>query len=141
MMKKDCIFCKIANKEMPASFVYEDEKALAFLDIKPLSMGHTLVIPRNHYETILDITEEEIAHLSKIIKRVALAARKGADADGITILQQNGRAAGQEIFHMHVHVIPRHAGKTLAKFGEAPEVNRKKLDEIAERIRKQINYP
>jgi histidine triad (HIT) family protein len=133
-----CIFCKIVRKQAPASFVYEDEDVVAFLDIKPLSEGHTLVIPKEHYETIYEIPEELIAHLHKIVKRTALAVKKATEADGISIIQQNEKAAGQEIFHLHIHVIPRYEGQKLPRFGEIPEVSRERLNQVTSNIRKHF---
>jgi histidine triad (HIT) family protein len=133
-----CIFCRIVQRQAPASIVYEDETVLAFIDIRPLSEGHTLVIPKDHYETIFDIPEELLAHLHIIVKRVALAVKKVANADGISIFQQNGAAAGQEMFHFHVHVVPRHEGKKLGRFGEISEADREKLDQLAAHIRQSM---
>lgn len=138
MSNETCIFCKIARKEVPASLVYEDEKTLAFLDIKPLSEGHTLVIPKAHYETVFDIPQELITYLHGITKQVALAVKKATKADGISIIQQNGEAAGQEIFHLHVHVIPRYEGKKLPRFSDLKEANKEKLVQTAAKIRKYL---
>ena len=133
-----CIFCRIAQKQAPASCVYEDEKVMAFLDVRPLNEGHTLVIPKEHYETIFEIPEELIAYLHGIVKRVSFAVKKAAKADGISIFQQNGKAAGQEIFHLHVHVVPRYEGQKLVRFGEISEANKEKLDQVAANIRRHI---
>jgi histidine triad (HIT) family protein len=138
MDDNSCIFCKIARKQAPASLVYEDEKVMAFLDIRPLNEGHTLVIPKEHYETIFEIPEELIAHLHKIVKRTALAVKKATEADGISIIQQNGKAANQEVSHLHVHVIPRYEGQKLARFGEVSEADREKLNQTAAKIRKHF---
>jgi histidine triad (HIT) family protein len=108
------------------------------MDIRPASEGHTLVIPKKHYETILDMPEEEVAYLHKIAKRVAVAVKEGMKADGISIIQQNGRAAGQDILHVHVHVIPRYEGQKLPRFEEITEANRTRLEEIAEKLRRYI---
>jgi histidine triad (HIT) family protein len=105
-----CIFCKIVRKQAPASLVYEDENVMAFLDIRPLNSGYTLVTPKEHYETIFTVPEELIAPLHRIAKRAALSVREVTKADGINIIQQNGKATDQEIFHFHVHVIPRFEG-------------------------------
>jgi histidine triad (HIT) family protein len=105
-MSESCIFCKIVQKEAPASIIYEDEKVVAFLSIQPINVGHTLVVPKAHYENINDITEEEVSHLYKIVKKLAPAVKKAVDAEGIRIVQNNGEAAGQVIFHLHVHIIP-----------------------------------
>jgi histidine triad (HIT) family protein len=130
-----CIFCKIVRKEAPASIIYEDDKALAFLDIRPLNEGHTLVIPREHYETVYDMSEDLVAHVFKLVKRLAVAVRAATKADGITIIQQNGHAAGQEVFHMHVHVVPRYEGQKLPHFRDVPNASREQLEHAAEVIR------
>jgi histidine triad (HIT) family protein len=105
-MAEPCTFCKIARKEAPASRVYEDEKVIAFLSIRPINVGHTLVVPKKHYENIYEIPEDEVAYLYKIVKKMAHAVKKAVDAEGIRIVQNNGEAAGQVIFHLHVHIIP-----------------------------------
>ena len=135
MDESSCVFCKIARKQASAALVYEDESVMAFLDIRPLSEGHTLVIPKEHYATIFEIPEELVAHLHRIVKRVALAVKKATEADGISIIQQNGKAAGQEIFHLHVHVIPRFEGQKLMRFSETSEVDKEKLNQVAANIR------
>ncbi len=133
-----CIFCKIVAKEAASSLIYEDESVMAFLDIRPLTMGHTLVIPKDHYVDIFDIPQKELASVHLAAKQLAFAVKKATDADGISIIQQNGKAAGQDIFHLHVHVVPRFAGHTLPRFSELKEVERVKLDEIAEKVRRQL---
>ena len=133
-----CIFCRIAQKRVPANLVYEDEKAMAFLDIRPLNEGHTLIIPKLHYENIFNIPQELIMHIHGVAKGVALAVKKATQADGISIMQQNGKAAGQEIFHLHVHVIPRFEGQKLPKFSETSEASKEKLKQTAARIRSHL---
>jgi histidine triad (HIT) family protein len=135
---ESCIFCKIVQKKAPSSILYEDNSVLVFLDIRPLNMGHTLVIPKNHYVDIFDIPEKELSQVHKIAKKVAYAIKKSTDADGISIIQQNGKAAGQDIFHLHVHVVPRFEGQKLPPFSELKEVDRARLDEMAAKIRKQL---
>ena len=105
-MSESCIFCKIARKEAPANTLYEDEKVISFLSIQPINIGHTLVVPKKHYENIYEFPEEEVAHLYEIVKKMAHAVKKAVDAEGIRIVQNNGEAAGQVIFHLHVHIIP-----------------------------------
>jgi histidine triad (HIT) family protein len=105
-MSESCAFCKIVRNEAPASRVYEDEKVIAFLSIHPINIGHTLVVPKKHYKNIYEIPEEEVAYLYKIVKKITHAVKKAEDAEGIRIVQNNGEAAGQVIFHMHVHIIP-----------------------------------
>ena len=133
-----CIFCRIAQKRVPANLVCEDEKAMAFLDIRPLSEGHPLIIPKSHYETIFEIPQELIMHIQGVTKRVALAVKKATQADGISIMQQNGKAAGQEILHLHVHVIPRCENQKLPKFSETSEASKEKLSQTAAKIRRYL---
>jgi histidine triad (HIT) family protein len=115
--------------------VYEDDAVIAFLDIRPLNVGHTLVIPKAHYVDIFDTPEEQISRVHKISKQIALAVKKATGADGVSIIQQNGKAAGQDIFHLHVHVVPRFEGQKLAAFNELKVVERAKLDGMAEEIK------
>jgi histidine triad (HIT) family protein len=105
-MSESCVFCKIARKEAPATTVFEDERVIAFMSIRPISVGHTLVVPKKHYRDIYEIPEEEIAYLYRIVKRIAHAVEKAEHAEGIRVVQNNGEAAGQVIFHLHVHIIP-----------------------------------
>ena len=105
-MSESCVFCKIIRKEGPASMVYEDDRIVAFMSIQPINVGHTLVVPKIHYENIYEIPEEEVAYLYRIVKKLAHAVKKAVNAEGIRIVQNNGEAAGQVIFHLHVHIIP-----------------------------------
>jgi histidine triad (HIT) family protein len=102
----ECVFCKIARKESPASIIYEDEQVVAFLSSRPVNVGHTLVIPKKHYGNIYDIPEEETGYLFKIVKKIAHAVKDATGTEGIRIVQNNGKVAGQMVFHLHVHVIP-----------------------------------
>jgi histidine triad (HIT) family protein len=138
MNVESCIFCRIAQKQVPASLVFEDAKVVAFLDIRPLNEGHTLVIPKAHYESIFDIPRDLIAYLHGVTKQVAIAVEKATKADGLSIVQQNGEAAGQEILHLHIHVIPRYQGQELPSPSKIPEANREKLSQTAAKIRKYL---
>jgi histidine triad (HIT) family protein len=103
----DCIFCKIVKGELPCSKVYEDDKTFAFLDISPVNPGHALVIPKTHCRNILDMSEEDVAAVYTTAKKVAVAVKEGTGAGGITVTMSNEKAAGQVVWHAHVHVIPR----------------------------------
>jgi histidine triad (HIT) family protein len=135
-MSGDCVFCRIARNEEPASCIYEDEGVIAFLDARPVSEGHTLVVPRRHYENIYAVPDEEVANLFKIVKKVALAISKSEKAEGMSIIQNNGSIAHQVVFHFHVHVIPRYVGKDSQR--PRTVVERVELDVTAARIRKYI---
>ena len=137
-MSDDCIFCKIVRKEAPASVVYEDNQVMAFMDIRPVNQGHTLIIPKKHYVDIFDITEGLLGDTHKVAKKIATAIMRATKADGFSIVQQNGAAAGQDIFHIHVHIIPMFEGQKTPHLNELSRVSREILDQTAEKIRKQI---
>jgi histidine triad (HIT) family protein len=138
MFDEFCIFCKIVQKQATSSIIYEDEAVMVFLDIRPLNLGHTLIIPKTHYVDIFDIPPELLSRIYRVSKQIALVVKKATNADGISIIQQNGKAAGQDIFHLHVHVIPRFEGQKLQSFSELREVDRASLDEMAEKIKQQL---
>src|SRR5690349_1319867 len=119
------IFAKILRGELPCYKVYEDDKALAFLDIMPRTVGHTLILPKAPARNILDIGAEDLAHVMAVAQKISKAAMKAFSADGITIQQFNEGAGGQVVFHLHIHVIPRKTGvamKPPASEKEKPEV-------------------
>jgi histidine triad (HIT) family protein len=138
MFNDSCVFCKIVAKQAPASIICEDSLVMAFLDIRPLNRGHTLVIPKAHYYDIFDIPEDLLGQVHAISRRISLAIRKATNADGISIIQQNGKAAGQDIFHLHVHVVPRFEGQKLPRFSDLQEVKRSDLDFMAEEIKQSL---
>jgi histidine triad (HIT) family protein len=103
----DCLFCKIAKKEIPAEIVYENDKTLAILDINPHSPGHTMVLSKFHSLTILDLPEEEVGPLFSAVKKVTEMIQKALKPEGFTIGINHGKISGQVIDHLHIHVIPR----------------------------------
>lgn len=134
---QNCIFCKIVRGEISSHKVYEDEATFAFLDIRPNNPGHTLVIPKEHTPNIYEISEETFEAVTKTAKKVAIAVKRGVQADGINIGMNNDKAAGQIIFHAHIHVIPRfetdgfkHWTQKEYKQGEAEEVKAKILEAL-----------
>jgi histidine triad (HIT) family protein len=137
-MSENCIFCKIARKEAPASMVYEDAAVMAFMDIRPVSKGHTLIIPKQHYVDIYDIPDQLLGAVHVATKKIAVAVKKVTNADGISIVQQNGKAAGQDIFHFHVHVIPKFEGKKSPTFGELRVESRETLERAAQMIKQKM---
>jgi histidine triad (HIT) family protein len=127
------IFAKILRGELPCYKVYEDDKAIAFLDIMPRAPGHTLVLPKAPARNLLDIGADDLAHVAKVAQKVAKAGMSALGADGITVQQFNEGPGGQVVFHLHVHVIPRKSGvpmKPPASEKEKPEV----LAEIAKKL-------
>jgi len=113
MEQKDCIFCKIINKEIPAGIIYEDENVLSFLDIMPANKGHCLVIPKKHYEALLDIPDEDLSELIKAVKKVGKALSLSIGNGAYNVVMNNGKEAGQVVQHAHIHIIPRFKGDRL----------------------------
>ncbi len=127
-----CLFCKLVEGEVPSMRVYEDEDTLAFLDIKPNNPGHTLVIPKKHSENLYDMDDHSLATVIRTVQKVAKAIKAAVGADGINLAMNNEPAAGQVIFHPHIHVIPRfkedgyrHWPQRSYKEGEAAEIAEK----------------
>lgn len=104
----DCIFCKIVNGEIPAAKVYENEFVLAFLDISQVTKGHTLVIPKVHKENLYEMDAETASHYFKAVPEIAKAIKAEVDPAGLNLINNNGEAAGQTVFHFHAHLIPRY---------------------------------
>jgi histidine triad (HIT) family protein len=113
MSHEDCIFCKVLAGEIPSERIYEDEHTVAVMDINPWTRGHAVVIPRKHAENLFEIEDDELEHVAVAAKRVATAMRDGLACDGVNLLQSNGAAAWQTIFHLHLHVIPRYEDDPL----------------------------
>ena len=133
----DCIFCKIAKKEIPAKIVTETEKSIAFLDTFPLSRGHTLIIPKHHYEKVQDVTVDDNKDLFETLHKVISKVDK---ITGSTLLAiHNGKGSGQEIPHVHVHLIPRQpddlAGPVHSMFKNRPKLSDDELDKLCTEIR------
>jgi histidine triad (HIT) family protein len=110
----DCIFCKLAAHQLPSNIIYEDENFMGFLDAFPSSLGHALVIPKQHYADIFEIPQDIGAALTRVVVRCAACLRTELGAPGMNILQNNGACAGQTVFHYHVHIIPRQEGDDIS---------------------------
>jgi len=110
MADPDCIFCKIVAGDIPSERVYEDEACIAFLDINPIAPGHALLVPRAHCADLLDAPPETLAALLAAAPTVARAVMAATDGEGFNVFQFNGACSGQEVFHLHVHIIPRRPG-------------------------------
>jgi len=103
-----CIFCRIVAGEIPSSKLYEDQDVLAFMDINPINPGHALVIPKKHFESLLDASPAEVAKVAAKLPELARAVKAATGADGVNVFQANGAVAGQTVPHLHFHIIPRH---------------------------------
>ena len=139
-MKEDCLFCKIVSGKIPAYKVYEDELVFAFLDIYPASEGHTLVAPKKHFSKFADMNSEDVTSLFEAARKITAAVEKASLADGSNIGINNGEAAGQEIPHVHVHVIPRRKGDggTGIKSIVWTEPDTTNLEAVANKIRRAL---
>jgi len=134
---KNCLFCQIIEGDKPGHKVYEDENTYAFLDINPRNKGHTLVVPKKHRETLLDLKKDEVNQLFQSVQKVAKAVKKATDSKGFNIIQNNKRVAGQIIDHVHVHIVPRHPEDDIKlKWNYEPEEG--EFKEIKEKIIKEI---
>ena len=133
-VKRGCIFCQILAGNAPASRVYEDDEVLVFMDLFPVEDGHTLIIPQSHWENIFEIPTEVLQKVIATSQSIAQAIYKSLDPRGIQVFQLNGAAAGQTVFHYHMHLIPRWQGGSFVFHGRH-RGEREKLDEIAGRIR------
>jgi histidine triad (HIT) family protein len=137
MTPEDCLFCKIANGTIPSEKVYEDEHTFAFLDINPINIGHTLVIPKRHAENIMTIRKEELAAVMETVRMLAPVIQRAVDADGINIGINNGSAAGQVIFHTHVHIMPRFEGDGHEHW-QKKDISKEAITEAGIAIRKEL---
>jgi histidine triad (HIT) family protein len=144
-MSVNCPFCSIAAGKASASIVYEDAAIMAFMDLNPTNVGHTLVVPKQHWTNLYEIPEDVLAEVVAVVKRVSAAVKKTVDAEGISVLQLNGRASGQSVMHFHVHIIPRFTGDQISKaIGAMVEHHRtikpdkNELDKIARKIRENL---
>lgn len=138
-MSTDCLFCKIVAGEIPSTRVYEDADTLAFMDIGPVIKGHTLVIPKQHYDAITKTPGDVLARLMKVVQKIAQAQMNGLKANGVNVLNANGVAAGQQVPHIHFHVVPRfntdghHWNWAVKKYDSMEEMKK-----IADEIKKSI---
>ena len=112
-MQEDCIFCRIANGEIPSKTIYEDEDFRAILDLGPASRGHALILPKKHFADVFALDDETASKVFVVARNVASRMRKALNCDGFNLLQNNGETAGQSVFHFHMHLIPRYEGDSV----------------------------
>ena len=110
MKKDDCIFCRIANGEIPSATVYEDEDFRAILDMNPASEGHTLILPKEHFADLTELDDEYAGKVLKVAAKIGKSMKKNLGCTGFNVLQNNGSDAGQTVMHFHMHIIPRYSG-------------------------------
>jgi histidine triad (HIT) family protein len=134
----DCLFCKMVAGQIPVTKIYEDGDVLAFLDIGPISDGHTLIIPKQHFEKLHDCPPEILSKVASRLGKIAGAVTAAMNSDGYNLLCNNGKAAGQLIGHLHFHIIARKTSDGLFNRWPSYSYEQGKIEEIAERIRKKL---
>jgi histidine triad (HIT) family protein len=134
----NCVFCRIVARQIPATVVHEDEHTLAFMDLGQVNPGHVLVAAKAHVENVFGLKEQQIAAISATMLRVARAIRDAFAPHGLSVYQANGSAAGQTIFHYHVHLVPRYDGDGMALTWPVKNPPREKLEEYAAKIKASL---
>lgn len=138
MKKDDCLFCKIANGEIPSTTVYENNDFRVIFDISPASKGHTLIIPKQHYNDVFDMDAETGGKLFSLATAIARSLKKELNCEGMNLVQNNGLVAGQTVFHFHLHLIPRYTGDRVNIQWQPGEANQEELKELAKAVKKNI---
>lgn len=139
MHDPNCIFCKLANGEIPTTTLYEDEDFRVIFDASPATVGHALILPKEHYANIYDIPAETLAKAHVLAKKLATVLTDVFAADGVNILQNNNEAAGQTVFHFHIHVIPRYKGDGSMMTWKPGEQDKEALSKVLDEIQKGLN--
>ena len=134
----DCVFCKIVAGQIPSTRVYEDEHTLAFMDIGHVNPGHTLVAVKKHAANVFELEEPQAEAIACAIVKISRALKKTFESEGLSVYQANGKAAGQTVFHYHVHLLPRHAGDGMELVWPVKNPPREKLEEYAAKIRAKL---
>lgn len=130
----DCLFCKIITGEIPSTKVYEDDAVLAFLDIHPVNIGHTLIIPKAHHTNLYETPDTTLAHMMSVVKKLSIAVKNALSTDGINIEMNNDSIAGQIIFHAHIHIVPRFKGDGFTHWNGARGYRESEMTEVAQKI-------
>ena len=138
MNAAECLFCKMVARQIPVTKIYENDDILAFLDIGPVSDGHTLIIPKQHYEKLDECPPELLAKVASYFEKIAKAVSSAMNSDGYNVLCNNGRAAGQVINHLHFHIIPRSIGDGVFSRWPSYKYTEGKIEEIAKQIREKL---
>lgn len=134
MVKDDCIFCKIAAGEIPSKTIYEDDKYRVILDLGPATRGHALILPKNHYANLFELPEEDAKEVICLAKKMATIMKDKLGCDGFNLVQNNGEAAGQTVFHFHMHLIPRYENDGQEIGWKPGSPSQDELEEIKKQI-------
>lgn len=135
----NCIFCKIANGEIPAATLYEDENFRVILDLGPASKGHALILPKSHAANIYELSDEMATKAMVLAKKMATAMTEALKCDGFNIVQNNGECAGQTVFHFHMHLIPRYKGDNVGITWTPGELSDKDKEEILSKVKEKLS--
>ena len=135
----NCIFCDIIERKSKAEIIYENEKVISFLDIRPVNYGHALVIPKKHYENFLAVPAEEMGHVINATQIVAEAVVRSLNTDGFNIVVNSGKAAGQTVYHFHYHIIPRYNSDKFHFRPQLKDYDSGSMKEFADKIRTAVN--
>lgn len=138
MRKDDCIFCKLANGDIPTNALYEDDIIKAIFDLSPASKGHILILTKEHFDNIFSIDEETAAHVFKVAAKLAKAIREALNCDGMNILQNNGEISGQSVFHFHMHIIPRYEGDNVKIAWKQGDITEDEIKDMIIKIKDNI---
>ena len=134
----NCIFCKIVSGEIPSSKIYEDENVLSFLDVNPVNEGHSLIIPKKHFENIYDLPDEILCEIIKVSKKLSIKIKESMGADGINVYMNNGITAGQQVPHAHIHIIPRLENDGFTYWHGKKSYSKEERNDAAEKISKAL---
>ncbi|MCR5545940.1 MAG: HIT family protein [Lachnospiraceae bacterium] len=135
MKKDDCIFCKLANGEIPTNSIYEDDDFKVILDASPATKGHALILPKEHYDNIYEVDDSVAAKIMPLAKKLATHMTKKLGCGGFNILQNNGEAAGQTVFHLHVHLLPRYKDEKAILEWDHLEFSDEEMAEIRDSLK------
>lgn len=138
MTEKDCIFCRIANGEVPAAALYEDDDFCVILDMNPASKGHALILPKQHFANVCELDETLAAKVLPLAGRLGAAMQKALGCDGFNLVQNNGEAAGQTVNHFHMHVIPRYKNGPAMISWKPGTISAGKMGEIVEAVKAEL---
>ena len=134
MKKDDCIFCKIANGEIPSKTLYEDERFRVILDLGPATKGHALILPKDHFSNLFELPDETAGEVMKLARRMAVQMKEKLHADGFNLVQNKGECAGQTVMHFHLHLIPRYEGDGQHILWKPVETTQEELEQIKNAI-------
>ena len=137
-MKDDCIFCKIAVREIASNTIYEDDSYRVILDLGPAARGHALILPKEHYADIYELPDDKAGEVFRLAKKMAGRMKSALGCDGFNVVQNNGEIAGQTVFHFHMHLIPRYENDGQNLLWEPHEGDPAKLEELRKKIKKSI---